>query len=105
MTPQELNEFVVKTFQKCAKTIGEKNSDYNFDRNDALSNFRLCHRMGVASPTSGILVRMLDKVARICSLNASKGEVDESVEDTLDDLICYAVILKAMRGEECQSTQ
>ena len=72
----------------------KKNADYASEA-DAFKNFR---RHGL----KGIVVRMDDKVSRIDNFEG-KGffEVDdESIEDTLEDLINYCVVFSAFRAEE-----
>jgi hypothetical protein len=43
-----------------------------------------------------MLVRMMDKMSRISTLLDKKAQVsDESIEDTLEDLANYAIIMKS----------
>lgn len=70
-----------------------KNADYGGD-DDPLRNFKLSDALGV-DMTTGIALRMSDKWARLCGYMKS-GELkvkDESVKDTLLDLMNYAGIL------------
>lgn len=61
----------------------------------AFGNFTRCEALGVCSAETGILTRMLDKFARLTTF-ANSGNLNcESVDDTLIDLINYAVILSA----------
>jgi hypothetical protein len=68
-------------------------------------NFRMCEHVGLCSTEAGIVVRMLDKVTRVGQL-LSPGKIaqvkDESVEDTLLDVINYSVLLLAYRTASAQ---
>lgn len=73
--------------------IKKKNSDYSTIV-DSYSNFRRCEQLGICSVETGILVRMTDKLARICNLvNKDPDVVGESIKDTLQDLSNYSMIL------------
>lgn len=89
-----LFEMHQKTCENALSLMRRKNQDYGMQR-DALANFR---RHGPA----GVCVRLHDKFCRIESFvekgfNAVK---DESVEDTIDDVINYAILLKFMIAED-----
>ena len=77
----------------------KKNADYA-GKEDPFRNFRAIETMGL-SVEQGILVRMSDKFSRIGTLlsdQSSEAQVkDESIEDTLLDLINYANILLTFR--------
>jgi anti-sigma28 factor (negative regulator of flagellin synthesis) len=76
---------------KAIKTMKAKNHDYASDA-DPYRNFQTFGLLG-------ILVRLSDKLARLRSFTEN-GEVkvsDESVEDTIIDIINYAVLFEAMR--------
>lgn len=86
-----------ETFKKCLDTAKRKNSDYAGDgkQADPFKNFRGSEFVGV-SPDRAILVRMMDKMSRVSNLLTQEAQVkDEAVEDTLDDLVNYAAILKS----------
>jgi hypothetical protein len=61
---------------------------------DPYRNFRLCESVGV-SLEKGILVRMCDKLSRIGNLveNNDPSVKNESIEDTLIDIMNYANIM------------
>lgn len=89
-----------RLFAKCAEIMAAKNHDYAGD-GDELANFRMCGQFGIPIE-QGIFVRLLDKVARIGNF-LKQGELkvtDEKLEDTICDLINYAVILKEAIGEK-----
>ena len=79
-----------------------KNNDYAMAQGgDPYKNFRLCEQLGICSVEKGILVRLCDKMSRICNLIESEGKVkDEKITDTLIDLANYAVILKCWIDEK-----
>lgn len=89
---------IKETFEKCLSVVIAKNKDYsgevNVD-NDPFKNMKGSSFVGV-DVERGALVRMMDKMGRISSLLGQKANVkDEAIEDTLDDLINYAAILKS----------
>lgn len=91
---EELVGHIANTFQDCLKIVAAKNKDYA-GKGNAFSNFEKARVVGL-EPEHGILIRMLDKLSRISNLIDTEGKVkDESVEDTLNDLINYSGILKA----------
>lgn len=73
--------------------VRKKTMDYA-TIDDPYRNFRMCESVGV-SIEKGILVRMCDKLSRIGNLidNGTARVKDESVEDTLIDVMNYANIL------------
>lgn len=94
LSPEQLafRRGLEKTFQECLDISKKKNADYA-SSTDPFKNFRACEILGVPL-TKGIIVRMSDKMTRIANLLERKAEVsDESIEDTLHDLINYAAIL------------
>ena len=99
MNTEQLKELFMQTFAKCTDTMLKKNHDYS-KGNNALRNFELVEYLGIADTPQGVLVRLSDKFMRICNLYNTDAKVkDEAVEDTIDDMINYLVILKAtLRG-------
>lgn len=90
-----------RTFDACLETMRKKNSDYAKPENE-FANFEASLRIGVPVQTA-ILIRMQDKMTRIENLLFHTPAVaDESMDDSLDDLINYATILKARRQFEQQ---
>lgn len=76
--------------------MSKKNSDYTSLSDNCLGNLTGSEFVGV-STVKGILIRMMDKIKRIQAFD-EKGycEVkDESIEDTIKDLINYSVLVKA----------
>ena len=96
MTTQTLLNTIAKLQAEQLAIVTAKNTDYA--GNDAMRCFRACEELGVTSLEQGILVRMCDKLARVCNLIGSDSSAavhDESVGDTLSDLANYANILQA----------
>jgi hypothetical protein len=73
-----------------------KNHDYaGKGGENPFANFLLCEAMGLCSTEAGMVVRLSDKLSRLATF-VSAGELlvkDESVEDTLLDIINYAVLV------------
>jgi hypothetical protein len=84
-----------ETFEKCLEIAIRKNNDYGGTNKDPYANFRNSTMVGV-SVEKGMLVRMMDKMSRISTLLDKQAKVtDESIEDTLEDLANYAIIMKS----------
>lgn len=84
----ELNQVVALEIMK------RKNSDYAGNE-DPFRNFKNVEILDVCSTEAGIVVRMTDKLSRIANLIKQDAKVkDESISDTLLDLMNYANILK-----------
>ena len=99
METVELIEIAEATFTKCLDTLKKKNNDYSKGK-DALRNFKMVEVFQLTDPSTGILVRLCDKFARVCNLIHSEAQVkDEAVTDTIDDIICYCTLLKACIAE------
>lgn len=80
-------------------TLLRKNADYGG------SVFRAPLLAPHLSPTAGIQVRISDKVARLGNLLATgQAEVQESVMDTLTDLVGYGILWRvsdALQNVDC----
>jgi hypothetical protein len=84
-----------ETFDSCYEITVRKNSDYGGSNTNPFNNFKNSLTVGVPIE-KGIMVRMMDKVSRISTLLEKEAMVsDESINDTLDDLINYTAILKS----------
>lgn len=95
VTRDMLTEEIKETFEFCLSLMQRKNKDYATEA-DAFANFRLSEMVGV-SPERANLVRVADKMARISNLMDKTNDVsDETVEDTINDIINYMAILKSM---------
>lgn len=71
--------------------MAKKNHDYS--KNGPFDNFKVCEAFQITSAQNGILVRLGDKISRLVSISEKGSQVkDESVEDTILDVINYAVL-------------
>lgn len=96
MNKEEYFRHQERTHEKCLEISRAKCADYTNE--DPFSNFRSVQGLGLCSIEVGILVRMTDKFSRISNLLGNKKEAqvkNESVQDTLYDLINYSAILLA----------
>lgn len=97
MTRQELLDLHGTTCNKAFSMMEAKNADYTGGSDDPFANFRASEVLGVPAEL-GILVRCIDKFQRIRSF-AVKGELQvkgESVDDAIEDVINYMVLLKGV---------
>jgi len=79
-------------FNQALDLMKRKNQDYA-GAVDPFKNFRLCESLGITLE-EGLLVRMSDKLARIGNLLKNEAKVsDESICDTVGDLMNYSAIL------------
>lgn len=87
---------IVATYAKGVTIIRKKNADYAASHNP-FKNFEAASIVGVGVERA-ILLRVLDKIARISNLiDKEAAVVDESLEDTIVDAINYLAIMKAYR--------
>lgn len=99
----ELIAFAAETYEKALNIMRKKNADYS-NTDDPVSNFKLAEALGIAPTENAVFVRLLDKVSRAANGLKKEYEVsDERFEDTIVDLLNYAVILlyiKRQRGDK-----
>lgn len=75
-----------------------KNHDYSGgkDTKDPFLNFTRVERMGITDTHTGFLVRITDKLSRLVTHSKNKHfEVNESLEDTVLDVINYMILYYA----------
>lgn len=92
----ELYALHAKLCSEAFDVMKRKNHDYS--AGDPLSNFFLSEALGTCTAANGIINRLGDKLSRLVSV-LGKGEAqvkDESVDDTIVDIINYAVLLRAV---------
>lgn len=98
MTRDELFNLHEQMCKSALELMKKKNADYSgSDGVDPFANFRRAEALGVCTTEQAFLVRMTDKMSRLSSF-AHKGKLsveDETVYDTLEDLINYSVLLAA----------
>jgi len=99
MNREQFLKSIESTYTSGIELIKLKNQDYAGD-SDPFRNFRSASVIGL-TVEQGILIRMLDKLARIGNLLDRKEVVlDESLTDSLRDIANYAAILKAYREQK-----
>jgi hypothetical protein len=100
MENKKLFSIAEETFRSCLDTLSKKNHDYAKDTVDALRNFKAVEFFKLTDTSTGIAVRLCDKFMRICNLLHTQAHVkDEKIEDTINDMINYLIILKASLQE------
>lgn len=88
--------------RKAYELMQRKNHDYAGRGGESpFANFTRCESMGICTTEQGFLVRMTDKMSRLSSfVEAGVLKVkDESVEDTILDIINYAVLFRSYLQE------
>lgn len=85
------------TCEKCLKIMEQKNQDYAGGTGDPFSNFRASEVLGIPAEL-GILMRSMDKFKRIQTFvkDGSLAVKNESVFDSIEDVINYMVLLKGL---------
>ena len=98
MTHDELITMMDGIFTNCIHLAARKNKDYA-SSDDALENFKDFGFLGV-------VVRLNDKFKRLKNVTQNKKTAvkDETVLDTLRDIIVYGAIAIIMKEEEDGST-
>jgi len=93
MNKKEFKEEFKYTLENMYNIMEKKNADYA--KTDPFWNFKLVESLWITTVEKGILVRMADKMSRISTLIDQEAQVkDEAIEDTLQDLANYSIILK-----------
>ena len=103
MNVEDLLRHAEGTLRKAHNLMEDKNHDYaGAEGVDPFRNFKLCEEQGLCSTEIGILVRMTDKMSRLATFlqNEEFRVKDETFDDTVIDLINYAVILSAYRRQQ-----
>lgn len=98
MTREDLRLLHENMCENARNLMKAKNVDYATET-DIFRNFRMFGELG-------ILVRMSDKLARLRSImeNGRIEVSDESIKDTLLDIINYSVIFAGYTGEKIKVT-
>ena len=85
--------------KEAKELMKRKNHDYSGgdDKQFPFLNFSRVESMGICSTEKGFLVRMTDKMSRLSTFcNEGSFQVnDESLKDTILDIINYSVLLYA----------
>ena len=101
MLQSELLEYHQLITYDAFKLIKQKNTDYNASI-DALDNFKMISKLGIASPEIGLMCRILDKLNRISTfIKVRNYKVsEESIKDTIIDAVNYLIILYCVLKEQ-----
>jgi len=95
MTREELFELHKKMCASALELMKRKNADYS--KTSPFGNFMVAEAIQACTAEAGILVRMTDKISRLVSILDKGNQVkEESVDDTIIDIINYAVLLKGV---------
>jgi hypothetical protein len=97
MTREELFNMHNEMTKTAFEIMKKKNADYAGGGSDPFANFRRAEALGICTTEQAFLVRITDKISRLSTF-ANKGKLeveDETVYDTLLDMINYSVLLAA----------
>jgi hypothetical protein len=106
MTLAEYEKFHALICDQARNLSLKKNHDYSAperqgtDQFAVFKNFQLVERMGITGVEQGFLVRLSDKFQRLSNLlnpDHTAAVLDESVDDTIKDIINYVILLAAYR--------
>lgn len=105
MTRPELLELHQVTCDKARATMEAKNRDYAGGGGDCFANFRGAEFIGV-HPAKGILMRSMDKFKRIQAFidTGTLAVKTESIDDAVQDVINYMILIKGMLAEDSKNT-
>ena len=87
--------------EMCAKALTlmrGKNRDYA-GAEDGLKNYTQAAQIAGISVTQVLVSRMADKMARLGNVALNGNVTEETVEDTLLDLINFSVLIQAARSK------
>jgi len=96
MNVSELLQHAADMTGKAQAIMARKNHDYAGASGDTpFRNFTRVEDLGICNTETGILVRMTDKMSRLCTYVEERKFLvgDETFDDTLLDLINYCIIL------------
>ena len=97
MTTIDLLELHKRLCGEAIVLMARKNHDYAGSTGDTpFANFELCEQMGLCDTLVGVLVRMTDKLRRMATFAKTGNLENESVHDTVLDLINYSVIVAGL---------
>lgn len=101
MTQKEYLQFAKNTFDEMLQVIESKSNDYSGE-DDPFANIRFVEQQDVIDAETGMFVRFSDKYARLRNFIKKQRMMvkNESYEDTLKDIIGYAVLMLAYSKEK-----
>lgn len=103
MTKTEQQIQLSAIFDEIVKTQDSKGNDYAGE--DRLSNFKLVSQIVGITPEQVLLVFIATKAVRIGNLQGNKTPNNESVDDSIIDLVNYGILLKMARQEAFDDAQ
>ena len=101
MECKTIAETAKELFERCLKTLETKKHDYS-KVEDEFSNFKISAMIAKVKPEQSMLILVGTKVARLSELLNGKNPKNESIDDTIIDLINYVTILKSYRDKETE---
>lgn len=105
MTIEDLAILHEDLCREAKETMIKKNHDYTCGSSDPFANFRASEILGIP-PEQSILVRVLDKMERLNTAAVKKKlHVAESVQDSIQDIINYMVLLAGLFKEKESDSQ
>lgn len=104
MTNEEQQKHFDQLVNKARSTMISKSSDYATEE-DKLSNFKLAGGIIRISPEVNCLSAIANKVARLGVLLGKVGNPNnESILDSIEDLMNYSMLLHMLHVEHIQSS-
>jgi hypothetical protein len=98
MTKQEQIKHFDQIVAEARNILLTKGDDYSGD--DRLSNFKLVASMTKTTPEKVALMFIATKVARLGELLNGKTPKNESIKDSITDLINYAILLDMILSDK-----
>lgn len=99
MTLKQQEEHLKMVFEIIKETMIKKGNDYSQEDTDRLSNFKLAGAITGMSGSKQCLSLIATKVARLGALLDNKVPNNESIGDSILDLINYAILLGMLESE------
>ena len=105
MTRDELVQIHRELCERSCELMRRKSEDYATGH-DPFANFKRGEILGFATAEEGLMLRVVDKVSRISTF-LKKGHLNvenESVSDSIMDIINYMVLLQGMLEDKARKT-
>ena len=99
MTHEKQEQIISNLFEHCKEIAFGKRNDYNHDE-DALSSFKQMANIADKTPEEIAFIFMSVKMVRTKNLMKKDDIMNESIEDTLLDLINYTALLYCILSEK-----
>ena len=98
MTKQEQQARLSAIFDGISSIQLSKGDDYAGE--DRLSNFKLVSQIVGITPEQVILVFIATKAVRLGNLQGNKTPNNESIDDSIIDLVNYGILMDMVRNEK-----